>query len=192
MIYGFVKSKLDGTEQIFSTSQKVPETFSYKLPKVLNQYDRPICVPCSISAFLNWDINIRTGDNEKDNKINLDKIYEHKTTDTQGMTFKDALNYLYKSKQIKMYALIKSPEALKTAILLNGPCVAALPVYNSNRYNFWTGETLEGYHAIALVGWNKDGFILRNSWGQSFGDKGYTIVPYDQFNKFYEIWTLIN
>ena len=52
MIYGFIKSELDGTEYKFNQEVKVPEEFRYSLPKVLNQGQRPICVPCSISSFL--------------------------------------------------------------------------------------------------------------------------------------------
>ncbi len=30
-----------------------------------------------------------------------------------------------------------------------------------------------GGHCVALVGYNKDGFIVRNSWGTGWGDKGF-------------------
>lgn len=28
-------------------------------------------------------------------------------------------------------------------------------------------------HAVGVVGWNKNGFIMKNSWGPSWGDKGF-------------------
>lgn len=41
-------------------------------------------------------------------------------------------------------------------------------------------EKLLGGHAVLLVGYNKDNqtFIARNSWGTSWGDKGYFYLPF--------------
>ncbi|CAF1039390.1 unnamed protein product [Adineta ricciae] len=38
-----------------------------------------------------------------------------------------------------------------------------------------------GHHAMLAVGYNDDQkhFIVKNSWGQDFGDKGYVYIPYD-------------
>ncbi len=190
MIYGFIKSELDGTEYKFNQEVKVPEEFRYSLPKVLNQGQRPICVPCSISSFLNWDINLKTGTSTTDNKINVEEIFKHGGS-TNGMQFKDALNYLVDSKQINNYGIVGNMDSLKSAIILNGPCVGGLPVYNDQISDFWDGTTFLGGHAISIVGWTKEGFIIRNSWGENFGNKGYVILPYSEFDKFREIWTLI-
>lgn len=32
-------------------------------------------------------------------------------------------------------------------------------------------------HAIMLVGWNEDGFIIQNSWGEEWGSEGYGTYP---------------
>jgi C1A family cysteine protease len=42
------------------------------------------------------------------------------------------------------------------------------------------GEQLLGGHAVALVGYNDatQRFIARNSWGTSWGDRGYFYMPY--------------
>ena len=62
MIYGCTKSVLDGTEKKFSMENeaKLPEQYSYEafLPEVLNQGNKPICVPCSISSWINWKKNL--------------------------------------------------------------------------------------------------------------------------------------
>ena len=76
---------------------------------------------------------------------------------------------------------------------MNGPCVGALPVYNGEP-EFWKerqGDKLQGYHAISIVGYDKEGFIIRNSWGTSFGDKGYTKIKNEDFNELMEVWTIL-
>lgn len=56
---GFRPSVMDGTEHVFGASMpsgmKIPESYTYRkyLPDVLDQGQLSICVPCSISAFLN-------------------------------------------------------------------------------------------------------------------------------------------
>jgi hypothetical protein len=40
-------------------------------------------------------------------------------------------------------------------------------------------ETKRGGHAVALVGYDKDRFIVRNSWGTGWGDKGFGYASND-------------
>lgn len=42
-------------------------------------------------------------------------------------------------------------------------------------------DEIEGGHAIALVGYNEDGFILQNSWGNNWGLNGFALLTYDDF-----------
>ena len=202
MKYGFVQSKLDGTEHKLELDKsiKIPEEYSYmkSLPKVLDQGREPICVPCSLSSYVNWKLNISLGNNI-DNKIDLKTIFKKYGSD-EGMTFKDGLHYLHHegintSKgnfKINKYAMIGSIPILKQAIVMNGPCIGGLPVKDSARDDFWNGYGFEGGHAISIIGYDKNGFIIRNSWGNSYGYDGYTHLNYEDFDKFYEIWTLIN
>ena len=95
---------------------------------------------------------------------------------------------------IKEYAMVKSVEDLRGALVMNGPCVGALPVY-SNRPEFWNklpGDGFYGYHAISIVGYNQEGFIIRNSWGTEFANNGYTTIKFEEFNKLLEIWTIVD
>ncbi len=39
-------------------------------------------------------------------------------------------------------------------------------------------------HAVTIVGYNADGFIIKNSWGSSWGNKGYAVVSYDYHRLF--------
>jgi hypothetical protein len=36
-------------------------------------------------------------------------------------------------------------------------------------------------HAVALVGYTKQGFIVQNSWGPGWGDEGFALLPYEDF-----------
>ena len=40
---------------------------------------------------------------------------------------------------------------------------------------------MTGGHAFALVGYNADGFIVQNSWGDRWGLKGFAIVSYEDW-----------
>lgn len=203
-VFGFKPSIIDGTERIFDTIDKIelPEKYTFKayMPPVINQGEDSICVPCSVSTYLNWKENLKSGE-VKDNKVSLFEIYDSRETDGEGMTFKDAFKYLkhkgVSSKagklKISAYGKINNPLALKYAIVMNGPCFGALPVY-SDDYDFWNkkpGDTLLGYHAISIIGYDEEGFFIRNSWGTSFGDRGYTKIKNSELDEMLELWTII-
>lgn len=201
---GMVPSIIDGSEMIFQEPIKnmgIPKKFSYMnvMPEVLNQGANPICVPCSLSAYINWDINVKTG-RKDDNGIELFDIYDSRSLYAEGMSFKEALKYLQKhgvatvqgTIKIGKYAKVNSFMALRYALVMNGPCVGGLPVYNSYNTNFWEEDrSLEGLHAVCIVGYTEDGFIIRNSWGESYGEDGYAFISNEDANKFTEIWTII-
>lgn len=202
--YGFKESKMDGTEKIFGASAEVelPEAYTFRayMPPVLNQGGEQICVPCTVSAFLNWRENLKDGES-KDNKINLYEIYNSRTNEGEGMTYKDAFKFLRKegvnSKngllKITSYSLVRSAMGLRQALVMNGPCFGALPVYNESP-SFWVKgkyDRLMGYHAISIIGYDKNGFFIRNSWGSSFADGGYTYIKNEDLDKMIEVWTIV-
>jgi len=66
-------------------------------------------------------------------------------------------------------------------IATNGPILTRLSI-DSNWLNATStgGELItydkasaRGGHAVAIVGYDKDGFIIRNSWGTDWGDSGF-------------------
>lgn len=202
--FGFIESVIDGSEYVFGAGieQKIPEKYSLKefMPPVINQGNAPICVPVSISAYLNWRENLKDG-SKKDNNINYFDVYDLYGV-TDGMTFKQAFKHIRHSGitsdagtlKINQYATLKSAYTLRLALVMNGPCFGALPVYNEND-EFWIkqeGDELQAYHAISIVGYDEEGFIIRNSWGKYFGNDGYTKIKNSDFKYFIELWTVVN
>ena len=103
--------------------------------------------------------------------------------------YTDALNFI-----IKNFASVETIDELKTALYTNGPCIIAVPVYNFTE-RMWkqrSGENLLGGHALAIAGYNEDGFIIRNSWGKTWGQNGYCIFPYEDWGLQWESWTTVD
>ncbi len=45
----------------------------------------------------------------------------------------------------------------------------------------WFRQRLEGGHAFALVGYQRRGFIVQNSWGEGWGYRGFAILGYEDW-----------
>ena len=50
------------------------------------------------------------------------------------------------------------------------------------------GEPILGGHAVVLVGYDATGWIVRNSHGEAWGDKGYATMPYGYEGWWTEAW----
>lgn len=72
---------------------------------------------------------------------------------------------------IKVYESFESPDVARTGMI---------PVPNKSRERFLGG------HAMCAVGYkdNTNLVVVRNSWGDKWGDKGYCYMPYRLFNYF--------
>lgn len=95
--------------------------------------------------------------------------------------------------RIANYARITTMEGLKRALLEIGPCYLQLPLYAARPY-FWrqsVGEMASGGHAVTVVGFTKEGFILKNSWGHMWNGDGCIIFPYDEWHIHLECWVSV-
>jgi len=204
--YGWQQSKMDGSEHKFNEvkSFNIPEQYSYVsfLPPVENQGATNMCVTYALAAHLDWNCNVdKQQDTSMKNNISKQEIYNARSIPgDNGMTFKEALSFLRKRgvtsdhgiMKIDSYALVGSVLALKQALIMNGPCVAGLMVRDESAYEFWNGRKRLGGHAVAIVGYTRDGFIIRNSWGEKYGDHGYAILKYYDFGQILECWTIVD
>ncbi|PRR86890.1 C1 family peptidase [Clostridium luticellarii] len=110
------------------------------------------------------------------------------------------------SYTIEEYRRVKDLNTLKIALAENLPVVTGIKVYSSFESDDVadtgivpmpdiTKEQLLGGHAILAVGYNdnKTQVIMRNSWGEDWGDKGYFYLPYKYFtdpnNYVTDMWT---
>jgi len=110
----------------------------------------------------------------RDSGIALESDMPYKGRDATCPTYNAA---------VKVTGYVKNPvndaQALETAVATKGPqsiTVAAEPwmSYGGGIFKGCTGasgSTLD--HGVQLVGYAKDYWIVRNSWGASWGEKGY-------------------
>jgi hypothetical protein len=69
----------------------------------------------------------------------------------------------------------------KTWLATKGPILTRLDVgrtwddatNNAGNMDAYQPNTTRGGHAVAIVGYKRDRFIVRNSWGTGWGDKGF-------------------
>lgn len=92
--------------------------------------------------------------------------------------------------KIKGYARILTMDTLKMALNVFGPCLITFPVFNHTA-SMWKPHKEEeklGGHAMAIIGYDAKGFILRNSWGKHWDLEGNCLYPYSDWGYHYEIW----
>jgi hypothetical protein len=88
--------------------------------------------------------------------------------------------------------IIQDYSHIKEVLVSGSPIICGIAVYqsfqsaNSNKYGIipmpnTKTEKLLGGHSILLIGYddNSKTFKFQNSWGTSWGDKGYGYIPYD-------------
>ena len=106
----------------------------------------------------------------------------------------ECYDYAKNHKSIEYKRVVQSLEQLKQCLIEGFPIVFGFNVYSSFETQEVAdtgdmpmpkeGEELLGGHAVCAVGFddNKRVFIVRNSWGDSWGDKGYFYMPYAFIN----------
>ena len=104
--------------------------------------------------------------------------------------------------KITTYKSVKGLEGIKQALTLCKPVLIGMSVFES-----FEGATIAksgkmsmpkkseknlGGHAVLVVGYDdkKKVLIVRNSWGDTWGDKGYFYMPYAYIPNTYDYWIM--
>lgn len=188
-------------------SEPVPSHFDWreKLGKEVPVRDQGSCGSCwafSRTTTLNWQILIQAGDAVQFSPQELvscdkDQIgcnggywdnYELK-----GISYENEFPYkasdlscksgLSRKQKIDSWLYIggkgRSPtkDEMKQAIFQYGPIGVTVSASGSFPSGCGNGQT---NHMVVITGWDepKGGWYMQNSWGVSWGDKGYSIIKY--------------
>ena len=75
---------------------------------------------------------------------------------------------------------------IKKALCDHGPLVSGVTATDAfQNYKggiFDEGDNSPINHAVMIVGWTPDGWIVRNSWGADWGANGYILIAYGSNN----------
>jgi len=200
--FGYIKSAFDVSDKIANpvVQSVLPKKYdlSKELPGIRDQGNIPKCVSCSVTDMLFWRLH-------SENRVLTSKddfiFNKREDKNMEGMTPKEAFEIAKKigvsasggNFNLKLFARVGSADIAKKSIFVYGPVLVALPCYDEKSNEFWVKSgKLNGGHAVTLVGWDIKGFILRNSWGRSYGNGGYFPLPFESFNQCLESWVLIS
>lgn len=97
--------------------------------------------------------------------------------------------------RISTYYKIKTVDELKYSLYTLGPAICGMKWYDKSYlnkdkiYTYDKNNQCSG-HAVMIVGWDKDNWIIQNSWGHLWGDKGLFKVPIETSftDLFYEVY----
>ena len=187
--FGYIESGFLSSDAVYSASSKsLPD--KYELADQLGVYDQGSlgsCVSCTVAEMYHFYKQMR----KLESDIPREYVYKKRADKKiDGMMPREAFEILRSEDKIRSFARINSLPALQSAVLANGAALIGL-IARSYDSDFWNGSTNYGGHAVAVVGWDKEGLLIKNSWGTYWGQGGYTILPYQQFDKIREAWTII-
>lgn len=118
-------------------------------------------------------------------EVDYPYAHDESTPDPDPVLYMTASRY-----RIAGFAKVTTVDGLKRALLELGPAYIQTPLYTT-RPHFWRGvgdEKWVGGHALTAIGFNKEGFILQNSWGRDWNGDGCIVLPYEEWGSVWECW----
>lgn len=123
-----------------------------------------------------------------------ESIYPYRD-DESAQKPSDELYEIANHFKIANFARVTTTSGLKKALLEIGPCYIQLPLYGT-RPTFWRpthhSDKPDGGHALTVIGYTEEGFILQNSWGADWNDDGCIVFPYDEWSVHWECWVSVD
>lgn len=110
----------------------------------------------------------------------------------------DQIRELAKPQVISKYAACHTVDEVCQCIYANGPVAIVTGIYDSfDVFMDWhlpeptPREQRHGAHAVAAIGYNPDGVIIQNSWGEYWGKGGLALMPYT-YSPVTERWIVVD
>lgn len=112
-------------------------------------------------------------------------------TNTEMNTVKEIVdknldNYKTKANDFKImgYAYLSNIQQIKQALYTNQmPIILSINIgqkLDLDENNIaYISNAVWGLHAVVCYGWNENGLLIQNSWGENWGNKGTFILPYE-------------
>jgi C1A family cysteine protease len=94
--------------------------------------------------------------------------------------------------RISTYVKVSTEAEIKQALMDFGYVVVSMPWHKDatlkNGVYTYTSNKNIGYHCVLIYGWDERGWLVHNSWGKTWGQKGKFVVPFDF--KWREAWAV--
>ena len=164
-----------------------------------NQGNKPWCAAYSAAGMAS---NILWRKNDVPKEIEVSSLYAYaKKIDgspsmngtTLTAVLEALLNQNYFDDKICSVKVLRGTEYVRYAIHKFGCCLLGLMVtdewYKCNRNKSTITGSNDGIHsnlgghAVLGCGYNRDGVIIQNSWGKDWGEYGFALITWDEFNR---------
>lgn len=178
-----------------------PETIDLRdyCTRTTDQGSKPWCAAYAAAGFVS---NIIWRKEDIPPTIDAAPLYEiAKELDGEPNTDGTTLTAIYQAVLDKGYfddtmcsvKVLRNKEQVKYAVHKFGCCLLGMMVtkewYYCNRNKTTisgkdpTTNTPLGGHAVLCCGYNPDGIIIQNSWGEDWGSYGFALVTWDEFER---------
>lgn len=180
------------TSLLRATNVPLPSSIDYapKLLPVRDQGSSDKCVAYALAAMKEFQ-------DQPGVYLDVDDLYSRRASSkSDGMSLVNGLQILQQhgiaphpdNHRIADFAAhYKDLNAVKSALVSKGVIVASFP-FNANAKDarFWLNGQDDGVadgHCVAIVGYDdaRGALKLRNSWGTSYGERGYAWISYADF-----------
>lgn len=172
--------------------------------RTVDQSDTPCCAACAACGFAG-DIYWRKTD--MPSMYDWPKVYKYaKSIDgmanAKGTTLNAALQYFLDNgdfdKGLCSIKVLRNVAQVKYAIHKFGCCLLGLLVTDEwykcgkHKSTISGGGSSLGGHAVLCCGYNRDGVIIQNSWGEDWGSYGFALITWEEFEKEFQYGAVID